>query len=95
MSDDERRRASPWPGVTSLPDLLPVLRDPAPADARDVAAILDAVAEMDVFSEGDDDWPYCPFDCDTDFTPYDATPRQHAADCPITLARRLVARRAS
>lgn len=49
----------------------------------DLARILEAVAALDVFYEGDNDDAYCPFGCGRDdFVP------DHRSDCPITLARR-------
>lgn len=50
--------------------------------------IVRAVAELDTFAEGPNDDLYCPFLCD--WSQY-SNP-QHNEDCPISLARALLAR---
>lgn len=56
-----------------------------------VRQVLDAVAALDSYPQGDDDWPTCPFGCAADlgFPPNDSEPYEHAPGCPITLAREL------
>jgi hypothetical protein len=52
---------------------------------QETRKVLEAVAALDVFHEGDNDDAYCPFMCNRDdFEP------GHDADCPISIARRLI-----
>ena len=55
-----------------------------------VRRILEAVAEIPLGAEGDCEDPYCPFRCTSDVWVSDADVR-HAEDCPITLARSVIA----
>lgn len=50
------------------------------------ARVLAAVAEMDMPSQGVSDDRYCPF-CPWE----ELDPEPHAEDCPVTIARRIIA----